>query len=634
MEKLYITGAALFLSATVPVYAQTIPLPTGETVNLGSSGITANLASTATGGVAIRTSNPDPTLIGSSFGSNGKPKGGVTTGDATDNGDINYRKGDVFDAPIKLFSRLTLTDGAYSVVVSTRAWVDPALETGDVSNGNGPNGFQYNQPLGDNGLTQLNKFANIVPWEAYATAKWPLGKDALTVSVGREAVDWSKALYFIDYAHIAPFDITALNEPGALTDREVNIPTGLLSAKYKLAAGLSVEGFYQLEQREDNLPACGTFSSVVNIGVDPGCAGVTDNAFTSVNAKYLPASAAVWDTASYSLANGDVIPRIGDTTPGAHEQGGVAVRYHLAPANLDMSLYFLNLESRLPFVAVNTDVNPSASKAPNAGLLAAGAPVGYAGLATVLKNQSYHYDYPGNIRTVGFNAATTLLGWKVAGEVEYIDNQPLQVNTPDILSAVLGAPNLIANRLQPGTNATFKSVDQHHEATVDVNFIRVLPHVLRARALVLLAEFRYQGVMDLPPLSEVRYGRSFAFGSSADGTQGCLATESPQAQDISGCFNKGFVTSNAVAYRLRAALSYAVGSGFSVSPSLLWSHDVSGYSADGQILQNRRIIKAAVDWAWKKKVFGGVSAVYQVNASTYNVQRDRDYVELYAGVNF
>ncbi len=629
--KIY-AAATLTLMATSPfARAQTIPLPTGNQFSLWNTGVTGTIETTFTGGLTVRTNNPDPRLYGTSFGSSGNLKGGLAQGDVNDDGDLNYRKGSIVDSPLKMFSRLKLEDRNYSVVVSTRAFVDPSLLNEDVPQGNFPNGYQANASLSDRGFTALNKFDNIVPWEAYATGTWSVDKNILTLSAGREAVNWSKALFFVDASHISPLDITSLNEPGVLTDREADIPIGVIDANYKLVDGLEFEGFWQFEQRNDNLPACGTFYSVLDIGFDPSCAGVNGNVFLSIDGAKLPASAAAYDTDGYSAANGYEIRRSSDLSAGSAEQGGVAVRYHLAPVGVDMSLYFVNLESRVPLFDAHTNVNGSI-KPPNAALLALGAPLSYAGTVSALQDLNYNFDYPGNIRTVGFNATGSIYAWKTSVEVEYTDNLPVQLNAPDVLTGALGAgPD--AHRVIPGVDEFFQSYDRLHVVKADVNTFRIIPSMLHAEALVLLAELQYQGITNLPPLSDSRYGRGFEYGYSTNGLPGCLATTSPGAGLSSGCFNNGFDTPSAFGYRLHAALVYAIGN-FTVTPSLLWLHDVSGYSADSLIIQNRRLLSPGIDWSWKKRFFGGTSYTHEFNASTFDTSKDRDYVKVYAGVNF
>jgi hypothetical protein len=588
-------------------------------VELGSTEIKGNLATTVTEGTGIRTNNPERQLVGTSFGSNGKPKGG-TGSDTTDDGDLNFRKGDVFSSPSKIFSRLNLTDGRYSMVLSVRAWADATLLNHDVPQGNIPGGVVYNQTLSDNRFTNLNKFANVVPWEAYGTVKFG---DSSWIRVGRQAIDWSTARFFLDSSHINPIDTTALDAPGALLDREVSIPTGFLDAKYKMRSGVEVEAFYQLEQRLFNLAGCGTFFNQVNLGMDPGCKGMVANAFTGVNALYLPSADSVWDNSSYSVAHGDYTPG-GNKYHNEHEQGGLAIRYHVNSLNLDTSLYILNLESRVPVISGRTSTNPdgvaASGNTPDPGLVQAGAPLYYAALASELKTIGYIWDYPGNIHTFGFNASTKLHGWHATTEVEYIPNQAVGQNAPDLVMALLAMNSPLLHRsigLPPG--AYDRGYDRLHNLKVDMNLVRVIR------------------ITNLPSLSQTRYGRGFQWGFSTQGFGGmaaCGAAVSPLSGNITGCVNKGYITANAFGYRTRLALNYDAGHGLILSPAVTWAHDVRGNSSDTQILQGRGVISPSLEWQWRKKYFGGVSYTAEATGSTYNTLEDRNYVKIWGGFNF
>jgi len=624
--------AAVLLGGMSTGYAQTF------SVDIGKTEITGNLSTTVTAGTGIRTKDPTASLIGTSFGNNGKPKGG-TGAETNDDGDMNFRRGDVFASPTKIFTRLNLTDGRYSIVLSTRAWVDATLETATVSQGNIPGENAHNQTLSDFRFTNMNKFANVAPWEAYGSARWSLGNDnPLSIRVGRQTMNWSVAHFFIDASHLNPVDLSALEEPGSLPDREVNIPTGFLDAKYKMNSGVEIEGFYQLEQRPFNLPGCGTFYSEKNIGTDPGCNAVIFTEFIGVNALYLPASYAVWDNSAYAVSHGDYDPRLSDRYYSEHKQGGLTVRYHVKALNLDTSIYLLNLESRIPIVDAAKSNNPSAWLSPDPELLSLGAPTKVAALATVAKSIPYFFQYPGDIHTIGVNATTKLHGWHLATEMEYTPNQAVQVSPVDVILSYYGLTTPFTPRVaSKAAGSVTNDFDRLHNVRADVNVMRVIPNVLKAKQVVVFAELRDSGLPGIPSMSQTRYGRGFQWGFSSEGFGGmsaCGAVTSPLSQPLAGCFNKGFITANAFAYRTRVALNYDLGHNLTVSPLVTWSHDVKGYSWDGQIVQGRGVVTPAVEWKWKKKYFGGISYTAEATVSTYNQAEDRDNAKAYVGINF
>ena len=634
MKKYGCYSIVILMGCMSVAYGQTFK------IEVGTSEIKGNLATTVTEGVGIRTSDPAANLIGTSFGSNGKPKGG-TGSETTDDGDLNFRKGDVFSTPTKVFTRLNLTDGRYSVVVSTRAWVDATLETTSFSEGNTPGLNSYNKTLSDNRFRNLNKFANIAPWEAYGMAKWSLPNDALfSVNVGRQDLNWSTARFFLDSSHVNAVDAGVPGQPGALLDRELDIPLGLVSVGYKTASGLGFEGFYQLENRVINVPGCGTFFSEMNVGLDPGCSGMVANNFTGVNALYLPSSYAVWDNSAYSLAHNDVLPEGPVLYHATHNQGGLAIRYHVKSLNLDTTVYAMNLASRLPSVGAITSTNPNAGATPDAGLLQVGAPASYAAFVSVIRTIHYLWDYADNIHTFGANASTKLHGWNTAAEIEYVPNQAVGINAADTLMTTLGETTPLSHRdatllQEPGSY--LRGYDRYHNLRVDMNAMRVIPNVLKAKAFVVYVEAQDSAITNLPSLSQTRYGRGFQWGFSTQGYGGmaaCGAAVEPLSGNITGCVNKGYVTANAFAYRTRLALAYVLKNGLALTPNVTWAHDVRGNSADAQMVEGRGVISPALEWQFKKKYFGGVSYTGEATSSTYNTQQDRDYAKVWVGYNF
>ena len=600
---------------------------------IGAAGVRGKISTSVTVATGMRTSDPDRSLIGTSFGSDGKPKGGTGT-DSNDDGELNYRRGDLFSTPYQFFSRVEMSKSRYSVVLSAKGWVDATLVNHPVVQGNIPNGNALNDTLSDKGLTRLNKFAAFAPWELYATAQL---SDHSYIRVGRQVLNWSVARFFSDTSRITASDVPALLRPGSLPDREGSIPTGMVAVNAQGGGPFAIEAFYQLEQRATNLPACGTFFNTVDVGIDPSCNQLVANTFTGVNALFLPASAAVWDNSAFSLANHETITRSPNRYEHSHEQGGIAIHYHAPKDALDVRVYALNLQPHIPMLAVIS--NNYAPVIPDAALLAAGAPVGYAGLGALMRNLGYFYDYPGNVQTIGVNAsASKLFGFQAGAEAEYTLNLPVQYNPADIIVALLGGTSPLTHFFQ-GAPASTSMLDNEklHNLKVDLNLGRTILNVLKSKQLTVFAEVEDQGVTDLPSLSQARFGRAFQYAFSSEGFGGlaaCDAVKSPLSQNMSGCFNKGFVTANAVGYRLRMAMTYRLGPNLNVSPTVSWLHDVRGNSPDKQIVEGRGVVTPSLEWTWNKKYFGAITYATRALAGAYWDSKDRNNVQLSTGVNF
>src|SRR5262249_61244545 len=73
----------------------------------------------------------------------------------------------------------------------------------------------------------------------------------------------------------------------------------------------------------------------------------------------------------------------------------------------------------------------------------------------------------------------------------------------------------------------------------------------------------------------------------------------PQAD---GCRNDGFVTSFSWGYRVKASLDYpGLIGGFTVTPSVFWAHDVSGYASDTQFVKGRQALGLGMKFDYQKK---------------------------------
>lgn len=395
---------------------------------------------TVTAGVGVRTTHADRRLIGKSFDSSGRPKGGIGT-DVNEDGNLNYSKGDVFTAPVQAFSRVTMTHDDYRLVASARAWADFETLYGEIPQGNIPNGYRANARLSDRGFNRLNRFAGVRLWEAYASGTWKISPSAsVDAKVGRSVLNWSISKSFNAQGAITPIDLSAARMPGVVARDEVAIPTGMLNLSATVD-GATVGGFYQFERSVDNLPACGTFFGVLDVGFDAGCSGLSANTFFPTPASALPADAARYDNDAFGLAAGAVLPRKGDVYIGVHSQFGISAAFKPV-AGLDVRIYFLNLASRLPYItAITGDV--AAFQRPDPIFVAAGAPAGYAGTASFLKTAGYRFDYPGNIRTFGANFTFTQGGNTVGAQVDFSDNLPVQLNTADVIEQIFGAGPLV-----------------------------------------------------------------------------------------------------------------------------------------------------------------------------------------------
>jgi len=71
-----------------------------------------------------------------------------------------------------------------------------------------------------------------------------------------------------------------------------------------------------------------------------------------------------------------------------------------------------------------------------------------------------------------------------------------------------------------------------------------------------------------------------------------------------------------------------------VTPSVYWSHDVKGYSADGQFNEGRQALGLAVKFSYAKKYSLDIGATSFNRNAKYDPLRDRDFYYATANISF
>jgi hypothetical protein len=182
------------------------------------------------------------------------------------------------------------------------------------------------------------------------------------------------------------------------------------------------------------------------------------------------------------------------------------------------------------------------------------------------------------------------------------------------------------NALGPG--GTLNGFERHKNVQLQLGDVGQVPKVLGAAGLNYGAEVVYKGVPDLPDPSLVRFGRSDIFG------QGPVNGVCPPPAVPIQCSSDGYVSRNAWGYRLFAGLRYAnVADGVDLVPSVLFGHDVKGWSGDGGLLEGRKLAYAALRANFRGGFVAEIAWI-PTWGGTYNNQRDRSAVQLFVGQRF
>lgn len=230
---------------------------------------------------------------------------------------------------------------------------------------------------------------------------------------------------------------------------------------------------------------------------------------------------------------------------------------------------------------------------------------------------------------------------------------PVQRNGNDLLQASLAGLGPLgaegrANAAK-GADSYLRGYDRFDKTQFQVNTVKTFSNLLGAQNMLLIGEVGFQW-NDVPDYEKdnIRYGRAFIYGPGGNpalaaqtgipslAQQNCTA---PVASLVNpqpdGCRNDGYVTDFSWGYRLRASLDYlnVANTGVTVTPSVFWSHDVSGVSMDPQFIDGRQTLGLGVKFLYNKRYALDLNYNWFAD-SAYNPLFDRDFYGVSVSVTF
>ncbi len=448
--------------------------------------------------------------------------------------------------------------------------------------------------------------------------------------------------------------------PGAEL-KEAFLPVNMLKASIGLTKDLTIEPFWLLEFRRNELEPAGTYFSTNDFASRGG-----RNVFLGFG----------------SLAdNGTLggIPRDRDREGNNYTQYGVSARYQAQALNdSELGFYFAKyhsrsplISSRTPTVPINTDLTgpltavfiraglpPATAAAQAAGIFqiavlaqtnpAALTPVQIAtlqapqtqaaiagarsiALLTAAATGRYFIEYPEDVSMFGasFNTSLGKTGISWQGEFSYKKDQPLQIDDVELLFATLsslnpafGANNQVGNFLGQ-FNRELSGFRRHNVTTAQTTFTKVFGQMLGAQQVTLLGEVG--GVWaNLPSKDFLRYDGPGTFTSANPATMintGNGAFPATPSSAFADKFSWG--------YQVASRLDYTnVFANVNASPSIAFTHDVSGNTPLplGNYIAKRKSVNLAVEFTYQNAWSLEVRYVNFFGADRFNLLADRDYV--------
>lgn len=561
-------------------------------------GWTAKTLIDLSAGAAMRTRNPDPGLIA-------RGNGGTADGTTTDDGNLNFKRGDLYSAIGKVLGEVDVNRDGLGVFLRGKAWYDLIPERKGVEHGHSANGYVRGATLNDADFYRLSKFKGVELLDAYAYGDFDVGDTtSVGIKAGSHVVNWGESLFIGGINQYNIVDASAARRPGAQV-KEILLPIPQISANIGLGNGFSVEGFYQLAWKHTIIEGCGTYwgpSDVLNC--------------SNVGAVLTPAP--YGDAAGYRglAALGGLNTRMGNAgidKPRDSGQFGLATRYFSSDLGTDFGAYFAQYHARNPIFSLER------TRTPIAGSLYAARPA------------KYFEDYSAeNVRVAGVSASTVLGGWSVGGEISRSFGVPVQINTSDLVSGLSSGAGPLAYLSTLPLGSVIRGYDRKDKTQIQLSTIKTFANVLGSDSMRVLGEVAFQhwnGIGD--PYTSTRYGRSPLYGRAATATTPCGTTVP------SYCAPEGYATPNSWGLRTQLSWTYSdVFAGVNLTPRLSLAWDVSGNSPDGTFIEDRVNVGLGVRADLLQKYYADLTYSTYNHKAKYDPQSDRDFVALVVGMTF
>ncbi|WP_044873550.1 DUF1302 domain-containing protein [Pseudomonas sp. LFM046] len=628
------TTTKLWRLAKLPLavsLASTLAAPAfGVSFNIGE--IEGQFDSSLSVGASWSMRGADKDLIGVNNGGDGLSQ-------TSDDGHLNFKKGETFSKIFKGIHDLELKYGDTGVFMRGKYWYDFELK----------DEHRLFKDIDDHGRKEGAKSSGAELLDAFIYHNYNIADLPGSVRLGKQVVSWGESTFIGNSINaINPIDVSAFRRPGAEI-KEGLIPVNMFYVSQSLTDNLSAEAFYQLEWDQTVIDNCGTFFSQPDVVAD----GCNDNLRVLRKASSLsPAALGALGRFGVDVnEEGVLVPRGPDRDARDSGQWGTALRYFSEPLDTEFGAYFINYHSRGPIFsghsATQAQLNAINAGLPNVPALGANNPANLRPLA-VAGSSNYFIEYPEDIRLYGLSFSTTLpTGTAWSGEVSYRPNAPVQLNTTDILFAGVGSLGGLFGNASVLDGAPGQDLHGYRRKEItqfQTTFTHFFDQVMGASRLTLVGEVGVVHTGGLESTSEARYGRDPVFGPGPLPATGPLNTcttlnastlGNPNAENVSKyCEDDGFVTSTAWGYRVRAVWDYNdVFAGVNLKPNVAWSHDVDGYGPNGLFTEDAKAVSLGLD-AEYQNTYTASLAYTDFFGGKYNTLIDRDFLALSFGVNF
>ena len=414
----------------------TLPLGLAQAFQVRSGDWTTSLDTTVSYGVSYRMEGQDDKLIARANGGSGSNSGLINS----DDGNLNFRKGDLFSEMVKVVSEMDLRyQERHGVFIRGRAFYDFELEDDS----------RRHREISDGGLDEAGSSIDLL--DAFVYGSWTVGERDLNARLGRQVINWGEGLFYQNgIGATNPVDINALRAPGSEV-KEAYMPTFMVYGSYELRDNLTLEGYWQPGKawEASKIDPCGTYFSTLDpLGEDceylsaaPLQEQITGRVGEAM-AFDSPAAAQAWaDSLAPGLVNNllrgyiptTFIPRAQDIDGDDSAQYGLALRWYVPELNdTELGFYYLRYNMQVPMIGLTVGqpvVLPVVGALPDAS------------------SSRYYAEYleKRDLFGISFNTSiggeSIFNGLSLAGELSYRPDTPIALGLNEYLPTALLNPD-------------------------------------------------------------------------------------------------------------------------------------------------------------------------------------------------
>ncbi|MDP3538326.1 MAG: DUF1302 domain-containing protein [Azonexus sp.] len=313
------------------------------------NGISGSFDSTLSFGVQRRMQSPSKSMIGNDNGGNvpttgtlgervNGPGGGAAANPDfnytnVDDGNLNYKKGDIVSAVLKGTHELSLSERGNWAALGRFTWSSDfaAIHTDRT-------------PLDSDAKQALRMDATLL--DLWVSKNFKIADNSAKVKFGNQVINWGEDIFIFGGINtIHAFDLRKAHVPGTQV-KEILIPAPMASISTSLGGGFSTEAYYQFAWNSFKLDPAGSYWSTADFLGKGGRRGaVIPSSFGGIG-DYDPTRGRDMDAVN---AAGGVIP-VERQKAKSGGQYGVNLRYKQAGADTEYAAYYIRYHDKLPFV--------------------------------------------------------------------------------------------------------------------------------------------------------------------------------------------------------------------------------------------------------------------------------------------